>query len=100
MTLERLTFRFVDVGFVVLTAAIVLGAWFAWQSTGGWKWFHHKTVFAMAGWGTFALLVAGRHIRGWRGRRATRWVYVGASLLLLAYMGTRFVLDVLLGRAG
>jgi ABC-type uncharacterized transport system permease subunit len=98
MTLERLTFRFVEVGFVVLTVAIVLGAWFAMQSTQGWQWFHHKTVFALAGWGTFAMLVAGRHLWGWRGRRATRWVYVGAALLALAYMGTRFVVEVLLGR--
>ena len=31
---------------------------------------------------------------GWRGRRATRWLYAGALLLLLAYAGSRFVLEV------
>jgi ABC-type uncharacterized transport system permease subunit len=49
-------------------------------------------------WGVFAALLVGRRLRGWRGRRATRWLYVGAVLLLLAYAGSRFVLEVLLGR--
>jgi ABC-type uncharacterized transport system permease subunit len=46
----------------------------------------------------FAALLAGRMLRGWRGRRATRWLYVGTALLLLAYVGSRFVLEVVLGR--
>ena len=44
------------------------------------------------------MLIAGRHLRGWRGRQATRWVYGGALLLLLAYAGFRFVLEVVLQR--
>ena len=98
LMLERLTFRFVDAGFVVLTITLLLGGWFAWHAVDGWRW-DHKTVFSLAGWLTFALLVAGRHAYGWRGKRATRWVYVGAVLLLLAYVGSRFVLEVLLARA-
>lgn len=98
LTLERLTFRFVDAGFVVLTLALALGAWFALQTSAGWRWGNHKTVLSLAGWATFALLVIGRHVWGWRGRRATRWVYVGAVLLLLAYVGSQFVYSVLLGR--
>jgi ABC-type uncharacterized transport system permease subunit len=57
-------------------------------------------VLSLLGWATFAVLIAGRHLRGWRGRRATRWVYAGALLLLLAYVGARFVLEVVLQRAG
>lgn len=97
MRLERLTFRFVDAGFVVLSAALVLGIGSAMQSPALWKW-DHKTVFSLLGWGTVAVLMAGRHWRGWRGRHATRWLYAGAGLLLLAYIGSRFVLEVLLGR--
>jgi ABC-type uncharacterized transport system permease subunit len=93
MQLERLTFRFVEVGFVVLTTALVLGAWMTPQ----WRW-DHKTVFSLLGWATFAVLLGGRHWRGWRGRQATRWVYSGAVLLLLAYIGSRFVLEVILRR--
>ena len=94
MQLERLTFRFVEVGFVVLTSALLLGAWMA-----PWRW-DHKTVLSLLGWATFAVLLGGRHWRGWRGRQATRWVYAGGVLLLLAYVGYRFVLEVILHRGG
>lgn len=93
LRLERLTFRFVAAGFVVLSAALLLGAWFA----SPWRW-DHKTVFSMLGWVVFAGLLAGRRAFGWRGPAATRWVYAGAALLLLAYVGSRFVLEVLLQR--
>jgi ABC-type uncharacterized transport system permease subunit len=93
LRLERMTFRFVGAGFVVLSAAIVMGAWFAHP----WRW-DHKTVFSILGWIVFAGLLAGRRAFGWRGPAATRGVYAGAALLLLAYVGSRFVLEVLLHR--
>ena len=93
LRLERMTFRFVGAGFVVLSAALALGAWFAHP----WRW-DHKTVFSVLGWLVFAALLAGRLAFGWRGPVATRGVYVGAALLLLAYVGSRFVLEVLLHR--
>ncbi len=94
LQLERMTFRFVGAGFVVLSAALVLGAW----SASPWRW-DHKTVFSMLGWLVFAGLLAGRRAFGWRGPAATRGVYAGAALLLLAFVGSRFVLEVLLHRA-
>lgn len=93
--LEKLTFRFVAAGFVVLSATLVLGWWFA----SPWQW-DHKTVFSILAWIVFAGLLAGRRAFGWRGRRATRWLYAGGALLLLAYAGSRFVLEVLLHRVG
>lgn len=99
MRLERLTFRFVEAGFVVLSLALILGVLASALGHVAWRW-DHKTVFSLLGWATFALLIAGRHGRGWRGRRATRWLYVGAGLLVLAYIGSRFVAEVLLGRGG
>lgn len=93
MRLERLTFRFVEAGFVVLTLVLVLGV----ATTAHWRW-DHKTVFSLSAWAVFAALLAGRHWQGWRGQRATRWLYAGAVLLLLAYVGSRFVFEVLLGR--
>lgn len=93
LQLERLTFRFVEAGFAVLTLTLLLGVFSAAQ----WRW-DHKSVFSLLAWGVFAALLLGRHRRGWRGRQATRWLYVGAALLLLAYVGSRFVLEVLLGR--
>jgi ABC-type uncharacterized transport system permease subunit len=93
LQLERLTFRFVEAGFVVLSAAVLLGA----ATMPHWRW-DHKTVFSVLGWAVFALLLVGRHLRGWRGRRATGWLYAGALLLLLAYVGSRFVMEVVLER--
>jgi ABC-type uncharacterized transport system permease subunit len=93
LRLETLTFRFVTAGFVMLSLAILLGAWFA----APWRW-DHKSVFSVLGWVVFAALLLGRQVFGWRGRRATRWLYTGAGLLLLAYAGSRFVFEVLLHR--
>lgn len=93
LRLERLTFRFVEAGFAVLTLALVLGV----ITAARWRW-DHKTVFSLLGWAVFAGLLAGRVFRGWRGRHATRWLYAGAALLLLAYVGSRFVLEVVLER--
>ncbi len=94
LALERLTFRFVEAGFAVLSATLVLGWWFS----DPWRW-DHKTVFSVLAWLLFATLVAGRHAFGWRGRAATRWLYAGAALLMLAYVGSRFVLEVVLHRS-
>ncbi len=94
LRLERLTFRFIAAGFVTLTAAIVLGAW----PGGAWRW-DHKTVFSVLGWFVFAGLLVGRSTFGLRGAPAMRWLYLGALLLLLAYVGTRFVFEVMLHRA-
>lgn len=93
LQLERITFRFVQAGFVVLTCAILLGM----ATSAKWR-LDHKTVLSIGSWALFAALLAGRHWQGWRGRQATRWLYAGALVLLLAYAGTRFVADVLLGR--
>ncbi|WP_374585644.1 cytochrome C assembly family protein [Ideonella dechloratans] len=93
MRLERLTFRFVQAGFIVLTLALLLGL-----SSAYWRW-DHKTVLSLLGWATLAALLIGRRVRGWRGHLATRWLYAGALLLLLAYVGSRFVLEVVLQRA-
>ncbi len=94
LRLERLTFQFVAAGVAVLGAAVLLGAWFSPK----WTW-DHKTVFAILSWVVLAGLVAGRQLLGWRGRQAVRWVYVGSGLLLLSYVGSRFVLQVVLNRA-
>lgn len=99
LTLERLTFRFATGGFVLLTATLLAGAVFGERAgVPGWRW-DHKTVFSLLAWVAFAALLVGRARFGWRGRKAVRMLYVGSLLLLLAYVGSRFVLEVLLGRA-
>ena len=95
LQLERLTFQFVAAGVGVLSLAILLGWWF----TPHWKW-DHKNLLAVLGWLVLTGLLVGRRVYGWRGRRATRWLYAGAALLLLSYAGSRFVLEVILQRGG
>lgn len=101
LTLERLTFRFVAAGFLLLSVTLVIGVVFGEHLYGrgvAWRW-DHKTVFSLLSWLTFAVLLIGRARFGWRGRRAVRVLYVGAGLLFLSYVGSRFVLEILLGRA-
>jgi ABC-type uncharacterized transport system permease subunit len=98
LTLERLTFRFVTAGFVLLSATLLAGLLFSETLYGrAWKW-DHKTVFSILAWFCFAVLLTGRARFGWRGRKARRVLYAGAALLVLAYVGSRFVLEVVLGR--
>ncbi|MEZ7829476.1 MAG: cytochrome c biogenesis protein CcsA [Brachymonas denitrificans] len=102
LTLERLTFRFVTLGFVLLTITILQG-WFYSEHLYGavtsshWRW-SHKTIFSLLSWVVFAALLWGRHSLGWRGQRAVRMVYAGAGLLLLSYVGYHFMLEVVLHR--
>lgn len=100
LTLERLTFRFATAGFVLLSATLLAGVFFSEVLYGrAFRW-DHKTVFSVLSWAAFALLLLGRARFGWRGRKAVRVIYVGSLLLLLAYVGSRFVLEVLLRRTG
>ena len=110
LTLERLTFRFVEAGFVLLSATLLVGWLFADTLYGpalaetlhgphlGPLW-NLKTIFSVLAWLTFAGLLIGRARLGWRGRRAVRVLYLGSGLLLLGYAGSRFILEVILRRA-
>ncbi len=101
LTLERLTFRFVGVGYVLLSATLLAGFFFGNHLYGpnhSVSW-NHKTAFSVLAWLTFSVLLIGRARFGWRGRRAVRVLYTGTGLLLLAYVGSRFVLEVILGRS-
>jgi ABC-type uncharacterized transport system permease subunit len=101
LTIERLTFRFVGVGFMLLSATLLVGLLFGSRLYGSATplKLDHKTAFSILSWLTFAVLLIGRARFGWRGKRAVRVLYVGAGLLLLAYVGSRFVLEVVLGRS-
>lgn len=98
LTMEALLFRLIHIAFILLTLTLVSGALFSEQIFGKALPFNHKTVFAILSWIIFAHLLAGRHFRGWRGRKALRWTLAGFAVLLLAYVGSRFVLEVILGR--
>jgi len=99
LTLERLLFRVIGAAFIFLTLTLATGIAFSETLFGRAMRFDHKTVFAVLSWLTFGALLAGRWRYGWRGRTAVRWTLGGFVLLVLAYVGSRFVLEVLLQRA-
>lgn len=94
--MEILLFRVIGVGFVLLTLTVVSGIFFTEQLFHQALKFNHKTVFSIAAWLIFGALLWGRSAYGWRGRIAIRWTLSGFGVLLLAYVGTKFVLEVLL----
>jgi ABC-type uncharacterized transport system permease subunit len=97
LTLERMTFRFVNLGFVLLSATVLAGWWFSYGLPTGFVW-NHKTTFTVLSWFTMGVLMWGRWRWGWRGRLAIRTLYLAAGLLLLGYVGSRFVLEIVLQR--
>jgi ABC-type uncharacterized transport system permease subunit len=99
LTLEKLLFRLIRAGFILLTLTLISGVLFSEQLLHRAVYFDHKTVFAVLSWLMFGGLLIGRQLYGWRGRAALRWVLASFASLLLAYVGSRFVLEVLLHRA-
>lgn len=96
--MERWLFRLLLAAFVLLTATLVSGVFFSEAMFGKAFQFNHKTVFAIASWAIFAWLLFGHWRFGWRGRKAIRLTLIGFVALLLAYIGSKFVLQILLGR--
>ena len=98
LTMEALLFQLIHLAFLLLTLTLASGMLFSESLFGRALTFNHKTDFAIASWVIFAVLLAGRHLAGWRGRTALRWTLAGFATLVLAYVGYRFVLEVVLGR--
>jgi len=98
LTMEALLFRIIWAGFILLTLTLGTGVVFSEELFGKAAPFNHKTVFGFVSWGIFGALLVGRHVYGWRGRVAVRWTLAGFLTLVLAYIGSKFVLEVVLGR--
>jgi ABC-type uncharacterized transport system permease subunit len=96
---EVLLFRLIWIGFAILTLAVITGSIVSLRLSATLLPLDHKTVFTLLSWFTFGILLLGRHLKGWRGRIALRWTLTGFAFLLLAYTGSRFVLDVILHRS-
>lgn len=98
LTMETLLFRIIWAGFIMLSLTLVSGVIFSEELFGKAARLNHKTIFGIVSWIVFAALLFGRHFHGWRGRIALRWTLTGFLMLVLAYLGSKFVLEVLLGR--
>lgn len=98
LRMERLLFRMIGFGFVFLTMTVVSGVFFSEVLFGTPVKFEHKTIFTLLSWLLFGVLLAGRQWRGWRGKTALSFTLTGFATLLLAYVGSRFVMEVILHR--
>ena len=98
IVMEGLLFKVITLGFVLLTITLISGMFFSEQLYGKPLEFTHKIVFSIASWLIYGWLLFGRYQYGWRGKKAIRWTLIGFVLLLLAYVGSKFILQVLLGR--
>ncbi len=97
-TMESLLFQMIATGFVLLTLALVTGALFLEDIFA--QHLVHKTTLSIIAWAVFAILLWGRWRFGWRGRTAIRWTIGGFIFLMLAYFGSKFVLELVLARQG
>ena len=98
LVMEALLFRILLAAFVLLTLTVVSGVFFSEQLFGKPFQFNHKTVFAIISWFIFGGLLAGHYLRGWRGRTAVYWTVAGFTALMLAYVGSKAVLELVLKR--
>ncbi|MDR2213183.1 MAG: cytochrome c biogenesis protein CcsA [Pseudomonadales bacterium] len=96
-TMESLLFGIIHAGFVSLLAVILTG--FLFMDDMFAQHLAHKTFFTLLATLVFGILLWGRHRWGWRGRRALHWTLAGFAVLILAYFGSKFVLEVLLNRS-
>jgi ABC-type uncharacterized transport system permease subunit len=95
-TMETLLFQLIGVGWLLLGLGIAAGFIFVEDLFA--QHLVHKTVLSLLAWLTFALLLLGRWRYGWRGRIAVRYTLAGFGLLMLAFFGSKAVLELVLNR--
>jgi ABC-type uncharacterized transport system permease subunit len=98
LEMEALLFRILLAAFVLLTLTVLSGLFFSEELFGKPFTLTHKNVFAIISWFIFGGLLAGHYVRGWRGRTAVYWTLAGFTALMLAYVGSKAVLELVLKR--
>jgi ABC-type uncharacterized transport system permease subunit len=98
MRVEKMLFRLLFAAFLLLTATLITGVFFSEALFGKAMKVNYKTVFAITSWVIFAGLLFGHWKAGWRGKLAARWTLIGFVMLLLSYVVTKFIIEIVLGR--
>lgn len=94
-SMERLLFQLIAVGFALQSVSLITGFLFVENMLA--QHLVHKTFFSLLAWFVYGVLLWGRWKFGWRGRTAIRSTLAGFISLLLAYLGSKLVLELLLG---
>ncbi len=95
-SMENLMFQLIGAGLLLLTLSLATG--FIFLENLFAQHLAHKTVLSILAWLVFAVLLVGRQRYGWRGQTAVRWTLGGFVALMLAYFGSKMVLELILGR--
>jgi ABC-type uncharacterized transport system permease subunit len=95
-SMEHLLFVLISLGFFILSLSLLSGLLFVDDLLA--QHLAHKTVLSIVAWAIFGGLLWGRWRRGWRGRTAIRWTLSGYGVLILAYFGTKLILEQILSR--
>jgi ABC-type uncharacterized transport system permease subunit len=95
--MEALLFELIWAGEILLTLSILSG--FIFLDNIFAQHLVHKTVFSMAAWLVYGFLLFGKYKMGWRGNIAVRWTLAGFLFLMLAYFGSKLVLEIILQKA-
>ncbi|WP_432697444.1 cytochrome C assembly family protein [Marinobacterium sp. YM272] len=92
--MERLLFEMLWCGFILLSTALITGFLFVEDLFA--QHLAHKTILSIVAWLVYAILLAGRALLGWRSQTAVRWTLGGFILLMLAFFGSKIVVEMLL----
>lgn len=95
-TMEKLLFQLITAGFALLSLSLSTGFLFVENLFA--QHLIHKTVLSILAWLVFGILLAGRAFQGWRGQTVIRWTLSGFASLMLAYFGSKIVLELILKR--
>jgi ABC-type uncharacterized transport system permease subunit len=93
-TMESLLFQMIGLGYIFLSLSLVTGVTYIENIVE--QHLIHKTTLSIVAWVVFAILLWGRWRFGWRGRTAIRWTLGGFVVLMLAYFGSKMVLELIL----
>lgn len=95
-TMEELLIQLLAIGFFLLSLSLATGLMFVHNIFA--QHLVHKTVLSIVAWSIFGVILWGRWSLGWRGKKLIRWTLGGFVSLMLAYFGSKLVLEVILHR--
>lgn len=95
-TMDKALFQLLVSGFILLSVGLITGAIFIEDLFA--QHLVHKTILSLVAWCIFATLLWGRNQYGWRGTTAVKWTLIGFTFLVMSYLGTKLVLEFILGQ--
>ena len=93
-TMEIMLFRIIGLGVFALSISLLSG--FIYLEDMFAQHLVHKTILSLIAWVIFVMLLWGHYKFGWRGKTAIKWSISGFILLMLAYFGSKFVIELVL----